>query len=134
MRRVDPKLLYVREEFAKWRHSRPGRRPRIPETLKSLAIALLASHSLRAVADELAINCNTLRDWRDRGIKPARIPDPSDNPPVTGVREEDFVELASPPEGIVELLLPTGVLLKVTPATPPSYVARLIAALRAVNR
>jgi len=88
------------------------------------------------VADALAINCNTLRAWRDRGVKPVRIPTPSEKTVVTETSEESFIELTPPSPSVdtVELLLPTGILLKVTPMTPPSYVARLISALRCVER
>ena len=136
MRPPDHELIYVRESFAKWRYSRPGAKPRIPLELKSLAVGLIASRSLRSVADALKLNCNTLRDWRDQGIMPSQVPTPTETTSSSQVNEYNFVELepAMTSEGTIELLLPTGILLKVTPTTPPAYVARLVSALRCVER
>lgn len=136
MRQIDdPQFQATVDAFSRWRHSRHGVRPRISDELKVQAVHLLDRHSVRSVADALRISKNTMRIWRDHGVHPAKDQPANEMPLTAQPSDIGFIEVTPTPQSAwIDVLLPSGVILRVTAGTPTEYVGRLAAVLRCAFR
>lgn len=124
-------LKRIRAALEDWKFSAAGsRRPRYPDELKNMIVAAARKHGLRELGRCLGIERNSIRHWM-KSIQP-QPPQPDPAPERAAAPTFDFVELqglAAPVGERVEIILPGGIIVRVSSGVPPLFVGRLVKAL-----
>lgn len=94
----------VEAEFRRWQKSRKGRRSRVPEQLRRLALDLREAYTDERICEALGIYRSYLRRWQQgpeaNACKPVPVVRHRAKPQATTNRQTGFIEVSGFPDAI----------------------------------
>jgi transposase-like protein len=117
--------------LAEVRSACPGQvRPRYPRDLKRKIVQATETHGIRPISGALGFSRNTLKNWiREFSASAQKVPEVKTETVVEGVEFIELAQIRTPTNARMEVILPSGIMLRVGPEMPPVFIARLCRAL-----